>query len=205
MGPCPDPSRLTTDLGVTHEIMRARFKRYPVGSPIQSPLEAMLGLMRDHQLGTEDIAKVEIRISPPRYEVCHGRNMSSVNVEYLIETALLDGDLTFGNAHDEERFDAWRAGRPDSRVVIVADPAFGDGHGASATIVTHAGDTHHRMIPHIPGSVENPLTPAQVEEKAAGLLVPALGDRRTAGLLDALRRLPDLADVRELQQWLYVG
>jgi 2-methylcitrate dehydratase PrpD len=205
LGPCPDPARLTAGLGVEFEVMRTRFKKYPVGSPIQSPLEGLLQILRDERLSSDDVARVEVRLSPPRYQVCHDRRMSSINIEYLIEVALVDGELTFGNAHDEPRFQAWRASGPDPRIAIRPDAAFGDGHGASVEISTNAGRTVSRTIPIFPGSVENPMTPEHIEEKASGLLVPILGERRAAGLLRDLGRLAELDDVRALRQWLSVA
>ena len=49
------------------------------------------------------------------------------------------------------------------------------------------------------GSFENPLTPAEEEEKALDLIVPVLGKARSAELLAQLWNLEAIADVRSLR------
>ncbi len=204
LGPCPEPARLTAGLGSDYEIMRTRFKKYPVGSPIQSPLDALLGLLRDEGLSAGDIAAVDVLVSPPRFEVCHDRHMSSINIEYLVEAALTDGQLTFANAHDDARFAAWRDSGPDPRITVRPDATFGDGHGARVILRTHAGAVLDRTVENFPGSVENPLDARDVEDKARGLMEPVLGERRVSGLLTDLAGITEVADVRQLRQWLTV-
>ena len=65
--------------------------------------------------------------------------MSSVNIEYLIETALIDGELTFANAHDEDRFQAWRLRATRCADHDLAGSRVGDGHGSAVSVTTHAG------------------------------------------------------------------
>ena len=50
------------------------------------------------------------------------------------------------------------------------------------------------------GSYENPLTPAEEEEKALDLIAPVLGAKRSRALLDALWQFDKLKDVRELRR-----
>jgi 2-methylcitrate dehydratase PrpD len=204
LGPRPDPGRLTVGLGSDYELMRTRLKKYPVGSPIQSPVDALLEILHTQQLDHSDVAEVEVRLSPPRFEVCHDRHMSSLNIEYLIEVALLDGSLTFENSHDEARFQRWRASGPDPRVAIRPDGEFGAGHGASVKLSTYGGDTYTCTVDDIPGSARNPLSRDEVELKATTLMAPVLGERRTAGLIADLRDLRNLDSIQQLQEWLLV-
>ncbi len=46
------------------------------------------------------------------------------------------------------------------------------------------------------------MSATQVEEKARDLIAPVLGDGRTEALIDVLRDLDNVADVRELRPYL---
>jgi len=50
------------------------------------------------------------------------------------------------------------------------------------------------------GSSENPLTPVEENEKALDLIVPILGRKKSAALLDALWNFDEIADVRALRK-----
>jgi 2-methylcitrate dehydratase PrpD len=50
------------------------------------------------------------------------------------------------------------------------------------------------------GSSENPLTPAEENEKALDLIVPILGRKKSAALLDALWNFDEIPDVRMLRK-----
>jgi hypothetical protein len=51
---------------------------------------------------------------------------------------------------------------------------------------------------HPPGTKENPLDTARVNEKARGLMAPVLGAQRTETLIQRVNALEDVANVREL-------
>ena len=58
---------------------------------------------------------------------------------------------------------------------------------------------HHQTMA-AKGSFENPLTPAEENEKARDLIVPVLGARKADALLAALWKFDELQDVRVLRR-----
>ena len=58
---------------------------------------------------------------------------------------------------------------------------------------------HHQTMA-AKGSFENPLSPAEENEKARDLIVPVLGPRKADALLAALWKFDELADVRTLRR-----
>jgi 2-methylcitrate dehydratase PrpD len=53
-------------------------------------------------------------------------------------------------------------------------------------------------VDHAIGSLENPLTDAQLEAKFASLVVPVLGQARTDEITQHCRTLASVADIRTL-------
>jgi 2-methylcitrate dehydratase PrpD len=58
------------------------------------------------------------------------------------------------------------------------------------------------FVSHAPGTPENPLDTAGVNAKARSLMVPVLGEARTAALIEQVARLEELDDVRDLRPQL---
>jgi hypothetical protein len=59
-----------------------------------------------------------------------------------------------------------------------------------------------RFTRHPPGTKENPLDAAGLNEKARGLIAPVLGTERTEALIQRVHTLEELADVRDLRRLL---
>jgi hypothetical protein len=57
--------------------------------------------------------------------------------------------------------------------------------------------SHHTKFP--PGTKENPLSTADVNEKAKGLMAPVLGAEKTTRLIAQLNDLENLRDIRDLR------
>lgn len=201
LGVGPDPSMLTAGLGRRFEILRTKFKKYAVGSPIQSPLDGLLSILQEEGLTSETVSRVLVRIPTERWRTVHDRPMSDLNIDYLLEAALEDGAFTFRAAHDDARFDAWRSRARDGRVEVVADEAM-DGHSAHVEVEAHDGRVFRRFVPAIPGSQENPMSIHDVETKARDLLEPVIGVERSAGLIRDLQRLPQAESLRDVSKWL---
>ena len=58
---------------------------------------------------------------------------------------------------------------------------------------------HHQTMA-AKGSFENPLTPAEENEKALDLIEPILGRKKSAALLDTLWNFDKIPDVRALRR-----
>ena len=71
-----DPAELVSELGSRYEVvMHADIKKWAVGSPIQSPLDALQHLAHEAHLAPDDIARLEVRISDKEAHVVDNRTM----------------------------------------------------------------------------------------------------------------------------------
>ena len=199
-----NPRRLTEGLGRTFEIMATDMKRYPVGFPIQAPLDALLKLMVQHGLTSKNIKSIVVRLPAPGVRTVNDRSMPDVNVQYILAVALIDGTLTFEAAHSQKRMNDPAVLDVKKRVQLV-----------EATELTAAKLTREAFIEVITtdgakltahgyskGTIEDPMTRDEVEAKSRELMRPVLGEARTEKLIQAVWNLEKVRDMRELRTWL---
>ncbi|MBI2226590.1 MAG: MmgE/PrpD family protein [Betaproteobacteria bacterium] len=116
---------------------------------------------------------------------------------------LIDGTVTFKSAHDFRRMRDPKVRNLRSKVQAVGDPALTDVERRWCCVMEirlKDGRVLHGQTIAAKGSYENPLTRAEEEEKALGLLTPVLGKTRSQALLKALWNFEQLEDVRALRK-----
>jgi 2-methylcitrate dehydratase PrpD len=109
--------------------------------------------------------------------------------------------LTFGHAAEEE-FSDDVVNRPDMvamrrKVVATVDNSI-DEASADVTAVLADGRRIHVFVEHAIGSLQNPMTDANLEAKFHGLSDAVLGAEKTTALIQACWALGDASDVRAL-------
>src|SRR5690606_5317001 len=127
------------------------------------------------------------------------------NIDYLLQSVVADGGLSFARVHDHAAFEAWReraGGDGGPPVTVHPDRSYGTSHEARANGYTPDGRVLTRGVAADPGSREIPRTAAQVRARARWLIEPVLGITRTRDLLALVERLPALDDVRDLTRLL---
>ena len=201
----PQPEELVAELGSRYEVMLTNIKKYCVGFPIQSPLEALMLLIKEHNIRAQDVEKVVARIDEIGSHTVNDREMPDINLQYLFAVALLDGDVSFEAAHDVERMSDPEIQAMKKKITLVADPEMTrclPKRHAIVELTTTNGQTLSQEVETFRGSADNPPTTEEVEEKAADLLEPVLGGLRARQLMETVRQLESLSSVRELMTLL---
>jgi 2-methylcitrate dehydratase PrpD len=201
----PDPGRLVRDLGRTYEIVNTSIKRWPVGSPIQAPLDSLLELIRQHRVRAADVDRVVVRVDHQGANTTGNRAMPDISMEHLCAVMLLDGTVTFESAHDVRRLRDPQVLALRRRVELRGDD------GLTAAMPSRQGIvelrlTDGRSLRHhttaVRGTAQNPMTRAEVEDKCRHLMAPVLGARRARALCAAVWRIETLTDARRLRPLL---
>ncbi|HXF55591.1 MAG TPA: MmgE/PrpD family protein [Hyphomicrobiaceae bacterium] len=201
----PDPARLTDGLGKRYEIMAAAIKKWCVGSPIQSVLDATMALIEGHRISAADVAKVAITMPDDRMHIVDGRDMPDVCVQHLVALALLDGTVGFEAAHDYVRMRDPAVLALRRTIELIPSPELTAAVPARQAIVeieTRDGRWLRHHAKAVRGTPENPMTEAEVEAKALDLIRPIIGPERGRSLVSAAGRIAELATVRELSPLL---
>jgi len=197
-----DRDQLAHGLGKTYEMLRASIKRWPVGGPIQGPMHVLRDMMQEHEFEAKAVESLSVRMPDKELEIVDGRNMPDICVQHLLAVMLIDGGITFASAHDYGRMRDRQVLALRKRITAVGDPTLTDPQRrwrAVIDIQLKDGRRLHHQTMAAKGMFENPLTPAEENEKAMDLLAPILGPRRSAALIDALWKFDTLADVRALR------
>jgi 2-methylcitrate dehydratase PrpD len=204
-GEKPRPDALVSELGSRFEIMAASIKKWCVGSPIQSVLDAMTALIEAHRLRPDNVRSIRITMPDDRIHIVDNRAMPDVCVQHLVAIALIDGTLGFAAAHDDARMTDETVKALRGRTVLIPSAELTAATPARQAIVEidlADGKTVRHHAKAVRGTPENPMSTAEIEAKAADLTAPIIGASRAAELVAAIRAMEDLRSVRELRPLL---
>jgi 2-methylcitrate dehydratase PrpD len=201
----PEPQRLAQGLGETWEIMNTNIKRWSVGSPIQAPLDSLLDLIRAHGVRAGDVEKLTVRVARQGANTTDNRNMPDICMQHMCSIMLLDGIVTFQSSHDEKRMKDPRVLAVRSRVELIGDEELTRVLPSRQGIVELRLKNGRELRHHtkaVRGTAGNPMTRAEVDEKAYHLLAPVLGKPRARKLCDAVWALDKVSNMRNLRPLL---
>lgn len=196
-----NPELLTKGLGEDFAIMSTNIKKWCVGSPIQSVLDATESLLKTHGLQGSAIDKIEVSIPTEQVWVVDNRDMPNISLQHLVAVLLTDGQLTFASCHDEARMTDANVLRLKGKVVIKGSDALSAARPRLQAIVEIVTSekrhlSHHAKV--VRGTAADPMSRREVEQKSLDLIYPVLGKDKAERLLDALWTLEQCPDLRLL-------
>lgn len=201
----PKPEEMVSGLGTRFFVTETAIKTFSVGYPIQAPTDALLTLRREHGLTAENVERIVARLPEDGAGIVDNRAMPDVNLQYVLAVALLEGTVSFADSHSLERMKDPRVLAVRDRIQLVADRALMDPdapRSGRVDVTLRDGRTVSHFTRHPPGTKENPLSEAQVNDKARSLIEPVLGARRTTSLIQAVHGLEGVRNVRDLRPLL---
>ena len=205
LSPEPQPEEIVAELGRRFYVEETAIKTFPVGYPIQSPLDAFLSLRDQHGLTPDNVQHILVRLPADGARIVDNRAMPDVNLQHIIAVALVDGSITFENSHSYERLTDPRVLGVRERIELVADPDLVRVEAPRSGFVEVTLEDGRRVslfVSHAPGTPENPLDTEGVNAKARALMAPILGAERTEALIERINALEEVADVRGLRALL---
>jgi 2-methylcitrate dehydratase PrpD len=200
-GQDPNPVLLVDGLGERYEMLETTIKKWTVGSPVQSVLDAVSILMKQNAIAYRDVAEIAVRMAPVEIDTVDNRAMPDISIQHLVSLLLIDGDLTFDSSHDAERMRDATVIALKQKITLVPDPAR-EPRRAHVTIMTDGNRSFSHQAGPVHGSPENPMTREDVDRKAFGLLAPVLGHANAQVLIDVLWNIDTLENIRDLRKHL---
>ena len=208
LSPDPQPREMVRGLGERFIITETAIKPYPVGYPIQAPLDAFFALHRQHNLTVEQVDRITISLPEDGARIVNDRSMPDVNCQHMVAMALVDGAVTFESTHSYQRMADPAVLAMKERVTLVADPKLMDPaapRSGRVEVFLKDGRKLEHFTPHAYGTRENPMSTQDVNAKARLLLEPVLGTQRTESLIERVNNLEQVPDVRELLPLLTIS
>ena len=179
-----DWAEITGDLGTRFEISFNTYKPFACGIVIHPSIDAAAQL-RARGVALRDVERIELRVHPLVLELTGKKEPADgLQAKFSVYHGVAAG-LAFGRAGEEEFTD--EVVRRDDivalrrKVVAVVDPAIDE---ASADLVATlvGGRREHIFVEHAIGSLQRPMSDADLDAKFASLVAPVLGDARTQAL-----------------------
>ena len=205
--PC-DPKKILAELGQRFTITSCLIKKYPVGSPMMETVDATLTMLAKQPIPPEQIERIVVRIPESGARTVNNRRMPDVNVQYMVAAILLEGKLSFELAHDYGRFQNSRVLALKEKVQLIGDAELersGHRFQGLVEITLKDGRTVCEHVINCRGRPENPMSPQEVEKKAAWLLEPVLGKANSDQIIDAVRQIEFVSNVRDLTKLMAVA
>jgi 2-methylcitrate dehydratase PrpD len=205
--PC-DPANILAELGQRFTITSCLVKKYPVGSPMMETVDATLAMLAKQSVDTDEIGKVVVHIPESGARTVNNRRMPDVNVQFMVAAILIEGRLTFDMAHDYARFQNPRVLALKEKVQLIADNEMErSGHRFQGLIEVTLKDGRvvREHVVDCRGRPENPMSPEEVEKKAAWLMEPVLGKKNVDQIIESVRCIESLSSVRDLTKLLVVA
>ena len=190
------PAALTGGLGVDYEILRNTYKPYACGLVIHPSLDGCIQLRERLGLRGPEIESIELVVHPLALELTGKKTPRSglegkFSVFHGAAIAIIDGaggEAQFGDARvTSQEVVALRA-----KVSARVDPSL-DKAQAVVMVVCKDGARHELRVEHCAGSLERPLSDAELDAKFLALATPEIGGNAGRALA-ALRGLVTAQD-----------
>jgi 2-methylcitrate dehydratase PrpD len=190
IAPDTKPATLVHCLGKTYELSSVSYKPYPCGIVIHPTIDACLDLRVSGNVASGAIERIEMDVQADTLTLCW-RKLPTTELEAQVSLYhWAAAALVFGAAGVEQGRIA-AVNDPEVRALqdlmhARVDPALARDQ-ARVTIVWKDGEVCEGYVDHAIGSIDKPMTQAQLDEKFIALCTARLGDRNTASLLEMCR------------------
>ena len=152
--------------------------------------------------------RVTVRLAPTVAAVVDNRDIPDICLQQMVAVMLLDKTVSFHAAHDKPRLQDPATLRQRVKVNLVRDDELAKLLPVRVTVVEIEltdGTRLSERVSAVRGTVANPMTRAEVSEKASDLITPVLGRETSKRLIDTVLAIEAVTDVRSLRRLLQIG
>jgi 2-methylcitrate dehydratase PrpD len=204
----PKPERLLSGLGEVWEAGQVGFKPYACVTSIHSSLDALLLIMSNNQLKPDDIAKIDVGLSPMTFTHCaweykaQGVTAAQMNLYFNMASVAFDGVL-FTEQYSETKLTDPHLLAFMQKVNAHIDPdieAMGVAyrHASRVKVTTTLGEVYSQEILDRRGSPENPLTKDDIQFKFRNVVSGILREAQIDEMIKLVDKMEDLSDLGPL-------
>ena len=203
--PKANPAGLVDKLGERYEVVRTNIKKWTVGSPIQSPLDALESVRKKRPFEPDEVKQVTVRIATDEASVVNNRDIPDISLQYMLAVMLIDKTASFRAAHDNARMHDPAVLRERAKIQLVPDADLEKLLPKRVAIVevTFTDGTHaSERVDAVRGTAESPMSREEVLAKARDLMGSVLGAANSTTLINKVLALESVKDIRELRPLL---
>jgi len=178
-------------------------KWHPCSAPQFLAADAALHLKHEHQIEYEDVARIEVRIPPLRYQRHYAVEVKTglrgkFAINYVVALCMLDGKLELATFTDEKVNQA-KVQQALGKVKVICDDSIPEpGPYCPVSVDLKSGARHSFTARIAKGDPRNPMTETEVIEKFRSNAKLAISENQAEKLGAAVRNLETLPTVKEL-------
>jgi len=206
--PKAEPARLVEKLGERYAIIETDIKKWTVGSPIQGPLDAVEAIRGRRAFEADEVQGLTVRLAPTVAAVVDNRDMPDICLQHTLAVMLLDRTVSFHAAHDKPRMQDPSVLHQRAKVKLVPDQDLAKLLPVRVAIVEIEfadGSRQAERVTAVRGTPRNPMSRAEVVDKARDLMAPVLGRETSERLIETVFAIETVSDVRALRPLLQRG
>lgn len=201
-----DSGEITRNLGGSYEILINSYKPFACGIVLHPCIDACIQLHDRGGFAIEDISKVDLRVHPLVLELT-GKTAprdgleGKFSVYHAAAVALIEGDGGENQFSDRAVTDAQILSLRQ-KVVAEIDPKMAP-DAAALTLTLRNGQTLQCDVPHAIGSIDRPMSDADLEHKFTGLVqehLPEHAIERLLSLCWGIEKLDSVAVIAQATQ-----
>ena len=191
-----DYREITDGLGQRYEIAFNTYKPFACGIVIHPAIDACIQLRNEQRLTADQVEKVDLFVHPLVLELT-GKKEPQTGLEtkfsvfFAAALAIVKGSAGMRDFSDANAKDAQLQALA-RRVVATVDPAVKEAQ-VRARVTLKDGRTFDKRIEHAVGSIERPMSDADLDAKFRDLAGDVIPDARIRDTIDACRRVDTLA------------
>jgi len=196
-----DPTVITEGLGQRYEILSNMYKPYACGLVVHAAIDGCIELTRENGLTPDEIERVDLTVSPLVLELTGKRSpKSGLESKFSVYHAAAVG-IIHGAAGETQFSDEVVR---DPQVIALRDRVFATEDGAigrteaRVSIRLRDGRRLERHVEHALGTLERPMSDADLEAKFRGLVTGILPEGRIAELISACWSVESLEDAGDI-------
>jgi len=178
-------------------------KWHPCSAPQFLAADAALHLKHEHEIEYEDVARIEVRIPPLRYQRHYAAAVKTglrgkFAINYVVALCMLDGKLELATFTDEKVNQA-KVQQALGKVKVICDDSIPEpGPYCPVSVDLKSGARHSFTARIAKGDPRNPMTETEVIEKFRSNAKLAISENQAENLGAAVRNLETLPTVKEL-------
>ena len=198
-----DYSQITEGLGTHYESALNTYKPFACGIVIHPAIDAAIQLRNQYHLKPDQIASIQLKVNPLVIELT-GKKTPQIGLEgkfsiyHSVAVAIVDGAAGEKQYSNSKVQNAQIIAVRDKVTAIIDDNMKPE--QVDMTIVTTDGRTLHIFIEHAIGSVEKPMTDAQLEVKFIDLVEDILPSAQVQKLIKLCWNIEQLSSAALIPQ-----
>lgn len=199
------PEALLADWGKHYYLPEFAYKLYSSCSFTHPGLDALLALAHEHGLATADVREIVLRFPRSGAHMIDNNELKSHCAQYILPVGLVFRQVMIDDIL-EDRLRNPEVARLRASTRMVADPeldaSYPERYASIVEVTTADGRRLSRRVDNARGTMDNPLTAAEIHDKYLRLATTVTTPGHAERIAEVAGRIERVRDVRELADLL---